>query len=248
MRRILLLSLPVTAGIALLLAWWISPWALLLLLLPLDLMLWATLRPRSQWWGTQLSSFGSRYREVLITFDGAPDADETPECLVLLERYGASALFFVDALRARQHPELIREITARGHGLGCALTATDALRAWHMGPKALEAAIEESLAAIHEVLPGYVVQWYRSPAPLVLPWLHPILERRGLKLMGCSATDGGIRLADMEAALRRMRSDIGKGGVIQFHHNQRDSQGHGTLPEMLEEMLLWLRGQGYGMS
>lgn len=248
MRRILLISLPVTLIVAPVLAWLWTPWAWLLPLLSLDLMLVATLVPGCQWWGTVLRSFGSRYREVLITFDGAPNEDETPEVLVLLERYGARALFLVDADRVRRAPDLVKEIVQRGHGIGCALTDANAQTFWRMGPKSMEAAIRRGLAAIDETLPGHPVQWFRGPAGLKLPWLHPVLDRCGLKLLGASAHDGGLHMRDIETTLLQMRSAIGKGGVIQFHHGQRNAAGHGTMPEVLEEMLIWLRGQGYGMS
>lgn len=248
MRRILLIGFPAVALLSVLLAWWVTPWWLLLILIPLDLMLWATLSPGCEWWGPVLKSFGSRYREVLITFDGAPHADETPEVLVLLERYGARALFLVDAERARQNPDLVKEIVQRGHGIGCSLTDAEAQNFWRMGPKAMEDAIRRGLGAIDEILPTHSVQWFRAPVDIKLPWLHSVLARCGLKLIGASAQDGGLRMTDMESALLRMRSAIGKGGVIQFHHDQRDPAGTGTMPEMLEEMLIWLRGQGYGMS
>jgi len=64
--------------------------------------------------------FPTRKREALLTFDLGPDQDQDAHrVLDLLEQHGAArALFFVSGLQARQHPELIREITARGHGLG----------------------------------------------------------------------------------------------------------------------------------
>jgi peptidoglycan-N-acetylglucosamine deacetylase len=247
-RRVLIFSFYVALVLGVLLAWFWSPWALLLPLLPLDLMVMATVWPGCEWWGPVLRTFGSRYREVLLTFDGAPDADETPEVLVLLERYGARALFFVDAERARRNPELLREIVQRGHGVGCALSEDEAQRFWLMGPERLEAVIRQHGDALRELLPDLTVQWFRAPGELKLPWLHPVLKRLGLKLVGASASDGGVLMQDMERVLLKMRSEIGKGGVIQFRHNQRDPQGRGTMPEVLEEMLIWLKGQGYGMS
>ena len=235
-------------GAAGLLAWLWTPWALLLILVPLDLMLWATLAPGCEWWGPVLRSFGSRYREVLLTFDGAPHPDETPEVLVLLERYEARALFMVDALRAERHPELVKEIVSRGHGIGCALTDEEAAQFWRTGPQQLDAAIQRNRETLKHIVPDAALQWLRVPGEIKMPWLHLVLSRHGLKLISASADDGGLVMRNMERALLRMRSAIGKGCVIQFHHNQRDASGHGTMPEMLEEMLIWLRGQGYGMS
>lgn len=248
MRRALQISLPLAIVLGILLAWLWTPWALLIVLLPLDLMLWATLAPGCEWWGPVLRTFGSRYREVLLTFDGAPHPDETPEVLVLLERYGARALFMVDVTRTERNPNLVKEIVSRGHGIGCALTDAEAATFWRMSKTQLSEAIQRNKEALQNIIPGVAFQWLRVPGEIKLPWLHPILERHGLKLISASAHDSGLFMPDMEAALLKMRTAISKGGVIQFHHNQRDANGHSTMPEMLEEMLIWLKGQGYGMS
>jgi peptidoglycan-N-acetylglucosamine deacetylase len=55
---------------------------------------------------------------VALTFDDGPDPRTTPWLLDLLDRHHARAAFFVTGSKARRHPQLIREILARGHAIG----------------------------------------------------------------------------------------------------------------------------------
>ncbi|MBA3261418.1 MAG: polysaccharide deacetylase family protein [Thermoleophilaceae bacterium] len=55
---------------------------------------------------------------VALTFDDGPDPDATPAVLEALEAAGARATFFLVGEQVEAHPELAREIAARGHAVG----------------------------------------------------------------------------------------------------------------------------------
>jgi peptidoglycan-N-acetylglucosamine deacetylase len=220
-------------------------WALIVLLPPLALTLWATFVPQSGWWGPVLYRFTSRYREVLLSFDLAPDPEETPAVLVLLERYKARGMFLVDLERAKAHPELVKEIVRRGHGVACALSRRTR---WVFSPTQVRAELTDCMNYLHELVPDYPLQWFALPGSIVPPWLHPLLDKLEIKLLGYSADDGGLLLKDMEHVLRSCRRDVGKGGVVRFHHGQHDLRGESSSTEVLEEMLIWFRGQGYSLG
>jgi peptidoglycan/xylan/chitin deacetylase (PgdA/CDA1 family) len=55
---------------------------------------------------------------LYLTFDDGPDPRGTPAVLDLLGEFGAKATFFLVGERARQYPELAREIRTRGHAVG----------------------------------------------------------------------------------------------------------------------------------
>jgi len=57
-------------------------------------------------------------RGVALTFDDGPDPATTPKLLDMLDAAGAKATFFVIGRKADEHPEIVRDIVARGHALG----------------------------------------------------------------------------------------------------------------------------------
>jgi peptidoglycan/xylan/chitin deacetylase (PgdA/CDA1 family) len=55
---------------------------------------------------------------VALSFDDGPHEVLTPQVLEILERYGATATFFLIGERAERHPELVERIRAAGHEIG----------------------------------------------------------------------------------------------------------------------------------
>ena len=54
-------------------------------------------------------------RHVALTYDDGPDSASTPAFLALLERYDATATFFLLGAHVRAHRGLVREMADRGH-------------------------------------------------------------------------------------------------------------------------------------
>jgi peptidoglycan/xylan/chitin deacetylase (PgdA/CDA1 family) len=52
---------------------------------------------------------------VAVTFDDGPDADATPELLDVLEAERVHATFFMVGEQVEAHPDIAREVVARGH-------------------------------------------------------------------------------------------------------------------------------------
>ncbi len=55
---------------------------------------------------------------ILLTFDDAPQGDNTYLILDTLDKYNAKAIFFVTGYYAKKNEELIKEIYDRGHFIG----------------------------------------------------------------------------------------------------------------------------------
>lgn len=53
-----------------------------------------------------------------LTFDDGPHPVYTPRVLRILEKYGASATFFMVGKAATRHPELVKMVAERGHVIG----------------------------------------------------------------------------------------------------------------------------------
>jgi len=56
--------------------------------------------------------------KVALTFDDGPDPRFTPQVLNVLNRYQASATFFLMGARAAEHTDIVRRIHAEGHAIG----------------------------------------------------------------------------------------------------------------------------------
>ncbi len=54
---------------------------------------------------------------VALTFDDGPDADATPEILDVLEAERVTATFFMVGEQVEAHPDIAREVVARGHAV-----------------------------------------------------------------------------------------------------------------------------------
>ena len=78
---------------------------------------WGAVAPSSQLFGPTIWRLTSA-RQLALTFDDGPNPAVTPQLLDLLERYSVRATFFVIGKFARACPELVREISARGHQIG----------------------------------------------------------------------------------------------------------------------------------
>lgn len=72
--------------------------------------------PHSRFFGPVTFALPEMHRPSLaLTFDDGPNPAVTPRLLDLFDRHHVRATFFVIGRFARQCPELIREIAARGH-------------------------------------------------------------------------------------------------------------------------------------
>jgi peptidoglycan/xylan/chitin deacetylase (PgdA/CDA1 family) len=89
---------------------------------------------RVGWWSTKLPRAASPFfpdivwrlppsaatspRRVALTFDDGPTTEGTRAILDCLDRHRVSATFFLVGERCAAHPELVREMVARGHAIG----------------------------------------------------------------------------------------------------------------------------------
>jgi cellulose synthase/poly-beta-1,6-N-acetylglucosamine synthase-like glycosyltransferase/peptidoglycan/xylan/chitin deacetylase (PgdA/CDA1 family) len=66
----------------------------------------------------QLNQYGSRAKQVAITFDDGPDPANTPRILDVLKRENAPATFFMIGLEVEKFPGLARRVYEEGHTIG----------------------------------------------------------------------------------------------------------------------------------
>jgi peptidoglycan/xylan/chitin deacetylase (PgdA/CDA1 family) len=78
---------------------------------------WGAVAPSSELFGSTVRHTASS-RKIALTFDDGPNPAVTPRLLDLFERHSVCATFFLIGKFARACPELVKEISVRGHLIG----------------------------------------------------------------------------------------------------------------------------------
>jgi len=200
---------------------------------------------------TLLTRFGqvgviSRARKgegkVALTFDDGPDPRYTPQVLDILERYQVRACFFVNGIKARSHPDLIKQIALAGHEIGNHGFRHKA--AWLLGPGATTREITETNRII-EKLTGQKTRFYRPAWGLFNLFSLWYYWHKDLKvvLWTYMSWDWDKR-ATAESVTRKILNKI-RDGVILILHDSDSNPGASpggparvvdALPKILEEI------------
>lgn len=211
-------------------------------------LLWfaPTLVPNCEWFGPVLQRLPAPAGgSVWLTIDDGPDPGDTLLMLDILDRHRAKATFFVIGTKAREHPELIREIVRRGHGLGNHTMTHPDKWFWAFGPRR----IREEIAACQSVLAGIVpqahVRCFRAPVGHKNGFVHAALKRLGgLMLVGWSVRGFDGVSTNVEAILKRLRRGIGPGAIVLIHEGRVDGRGERLGPQVLQGVLSALAESG----
>ncbi|MBC7659145.1 MAG: polysaccharide deacetylase family protein [Chitinophagaceae bacterium] len=209
------------AFILCLLCWaiWPRDWAL-----PANFVILATLmstltfpvfRPRSNFYIPTLSSAPNQPGLVAFTFDDGPDPRYTPQILDFLDREGISATFFVVGARVAEHPELVRDMIARGHIVG-----NHSYRHGFDFHFSLSSALHRDLDAFDDVMDeviGKKCRLFRSPQGFRTPLLADVLRARKLVCVGWSARGFDTVRSDANAIVSSLIKKVASGGIMLLH-------------------------------
>lgn len=210
-------------------------WGLAILFASHLLLLAVTLIPSLQGFGPVLTRYFTTSKTAWLTIDDGPDPGTTPQVLALLEKYGARATFFLIGSKAAKHPDLTRMILDAGHTIGNHTQTHPRFSFWRFSPKALVREIDEFEATISSIGVAAPI-WFRAPAGLKNPFLHPILAARGLQLVGWSARAFDTQIDDSGRIVERIKRSIVSGTIILFHEGQQPTVCLMALEQLLQEL------------
>jgi peptidoglycan/xylan/chitin deacetylase (PgdA/CDA1 family) len=155
-------------------------------------------------------------RGVVLTFDDGPDPETTPRVLDVLDAEGARATFFVIAKKAEKHPELVREIKRRGHGIGLHSYAHDRLFALRSQKR-----VAHDLArgmAVLEAITGERPELFRPPIGHTNPAIARVIDALDLTVVGWSlSARDGIAGAEPASVVARVRRHVKDGTIVLLH-------------------------------
>ncbi|HUL45612.1 MAG TPA: polysaccharide deacetylase family protein [Steroidobacteraceae bacterium] len=223
------------------------PWALTAVVADHLSLTAAGLWPRASLLGPNLTRLPQRAAargEIAITLDDGPDPEVTPAVLALLDRHAARASFFCVGERVARHPQLAREIVARGHSLENH-SQRHLNRFSLLGPRALRAEIagaQESIA----FATGAAARFFRAPAGLRNPFLEPELARAGLKLVSWTRRGFDTVSSDPDRVLARLLKGLAAGDILLLHdgHAARAAGGTPVILAVLPPLLAAVRAAG----
>jgi peptidoglycan/xylan/chitin deacetylase (PgdA/CDA1 family) len=228
---------------------WPAQWPLLLgLLLGNHALITALgLWPRSTWLGPnirRLPEAACARAEVALTIDDGPDPALTPQVLDQLDAAGVKATFFCIGERVQRHPELAREILARGHELQSHSQChrhTFSL----LGPRGYARELEAAQRSFAQVT-GVTPRLFRAPAGLRNPFLAPVLHRLGLQLVSWTARGYDTRERDPARVLQRLTRRLRAGDILLLHDSNAalTAAGQPVVLAVLPELLRRLQAAG----
>lgn len=173
---------------------------------------------------------------IALTFDDGP-VPATPALLEILQRHEARATFFCIGQRARQQPEVLRQLDAAGHLLGNH-TFTHSYFIDLFSTRRLRAELRDTDAAIVAAT-GRRPRLFRPPYGVTTPNLARATRREGHQCIGWSVRSLDTVVQDPGRLLSNMVRALAPGAVFLFHDTSP------TTAAMLEEFLQQARERGF---
>lgn len=165
------------------------------------------------------SRFETQRREVWLTIDDGPDAEDTPRILELLASHGAHATFFVIGRNALAHPQLVRAIADAGHEVAHHTHTHPMATFWCASPARVRRELDLATAALGAA--GVRPTRFRPPVGIKNLWLGRALAARGLACVGWSARGLERGCATPEEAAARVTRGLAPGAVLLLHEGPR---------------------------
>ncbi len=178
-------------------------------------------------------------RGVALTFDDGPHPVHTRRVLDALDATGVKGTFFVIGKKAEEHPELVREILARGHEVGLHSYAHDRLMSLRGGSR-VRADLERGIEVLERIT-GSRPRIFRPPVGHTNPIIARVISELDLQVVGWSvgARDGlaGTTARDVLARVMPRARD---GAIVLLHDaaelGEREPAGVAALPALLERL------------
>ncbi len=175
-------------------------------------------------------------RGVALTFDDGPHPKWTRATLDLLDAAGVKGTFFVVGRKVEAHPDVVKEIVARGHELGLHSYAHDRLFALR-GPGTWRSDLTRCRRVVERAA-GKKVRLFRPPIGHTNPHVARVLRELELDVVAwdVSARDGIA--AEPSRVAERVLDRVHGGSIVLLHdaaeRDDREPAGVKALPAILE--------------
>jgi peptidoglycan-N-acetylglucosamine deacetylase len=188
-----------------------------------------------------IQTTGMPAKTVALTFDDGPSSTHTPRILDILDKHRVKATFCVVGANATAHPDLLREIVARGHAL-CDHTATHDLHLPDRDDARIDAEIGGALAAIRAAAPGVDVPFYRAPGGNFAKNVVSVAAGYELEPLGWSIDPRDWTEPGAAVIRAAVIDGVVPGSIVLLHDGGGDQSG---TVAALEGIITALRDAGY---
>lgn len=162
----------------------------------------------------------TRDKIIALTFDDGPHPIYTPQILDILDQYQVKATFFMIGSRMEEYPEIVKEVSARGHFIANhTYTHPSNLRAESL--ENLKREIDQCQQSI-ERLSGQTNYLFRPPRGILNPKIIKMLHEQGytVVLWSISADHHDAPTPEMMAA--RVIKHAHPGEIVLIHDGRTD--------------------------
>ena len=154
-------------------------------------------------------------RLIALTFDGGPHPQTTRAILSILARGGHRATFFVARSKVEQHPQVVRDIVARGHTVGIRGDSPAWGYAWKP-PADVMRDIHRSQDAVGAAC-GIRPNLFRPPIGLIGPRTGKGAEKARTPIVLWSVTGGDADRVRPQTVVRRVQRGLKDAAIVRLH-------------------------------
>ncbi|MBY0380322.1 MAG: polysaccharide deacetylase family protein [Xanthobacteraceae bacterium] len=182
-----------------------------------------------------------RDKEVVLTFDDGPWPGNTPSVLKTLDDECTKALFFPIGKHATWHPEILKEVAARGHTVGAHTWSHANLNAKKLTDDQRKDEIEKGFSAVAWALGSPPSPFFRFPALQHPPTMITYLGERNIAIWSCDIDSFDFKASTPQKIVDTVMTKLDKlgKGIILMHDFQK------RTAEALPELMKRLKAGGY---
>ncbi|MBC7578125.1 MAG: polysaccharide deacetylase family protein [Tardiphaga sp.] len=177
--------------------------------------------------------------EVVLTFDDGPWPVNTPAVLAALDAQCLKAVFFPVGKHASWHPEILKQVLARGHTVGS--------HTWsHVNlaikpPQEAKDEIEKGFSAVALAAGQPIAPFFRFPQLRQTAELKAYLGQRNIAAFSIDVDSEDFRIHKPDVLITGVMAKLKKTGkgIILMHDFQK------STAQALPELLLQLKAGGY---
>jgi len=162
-----------------------------------------------------LCRFSTDKKQIVLSFDDGPLPGFTPQILNILDEHRVHALFFCIGKRAKDHGNILKEISNKGHLIGNHSYAHDSFFDFWSVEK-MRTDIRNASDAIEAVI-GKRPLLFRPPYGVMNPNLRCAIQKENCIPVGWSVRSYDTMAKDENRLLERMIASLKPGAIYLFH-------------------------------